>query len=192
MTDISTLEALGFTKEEVFQRVVDTIVRDLTKRSHEDEDGERWYGESEFAEGIRKAAMDRIDVMVAKTAAEHVTPRIDAILAALTFQKTNGWGEPKTEPMTLKEFLVERAAAYMTEEVDSNGQSRRESSSSMWNKRSNRATHMVDRYLQHTIDTEMKKAFGDLNSQVAKGLNAAVQDSLRGVLAGLKVTTAIR
>lgn len=192
MTDISTLEALGFSKEEVFQRVVDTIVRDLTKCSHEDEDGERWYGESEFSEGVRKAALAHIDAAVARTASEHVEPRIGEILTNLTFQKTNGWGEPKTEPMTLKEFLVERASAYMTEDVDSDGKTRAESSSSFWNKKGTRAAYMVDKYLHYHIDTEMKKAFNDLNTQVAKGLNASVQESLRGILAGLKVHTAIR
>lgn len=193
MADIATLEALGFSKEEVFQRVVDTIVRDLTKQSYSDEDGDHsYYGESEFSEGIRKAALERIDAEVAKTASEFVEPRIGDILTNLTFQKTNGWGEAKTEPLTLREFLVERASAYMTEEVDSDGKTRKESSSSFWSKKGTRAAHMVDKYLHYHIDEQMKKAFGDLNSQVAKGLNAAVCDSISGILAKLKVTTTIR
>lgn len=186
MADTATLEALGFTKEEIFQRVVDTIVRDLTQSRHEDEDGESWFGESEFKRGIDKAVQARIDAEVSKTADLHIAPRIAELIDGVTFQQTNQWGEKRGESVTFIEYLVQRAEAYMTEKVNYEGKTQKEGSGYSFTAMGTRVSYMIDKHLNYSIETAMKSAVQEANNSIAKGLNEAVKIAISNLTVQVK------
>jgi hypothetical protein len=191
VADTATLEALGFTKDEIFQRVVDTIVRDLTQSRCEDEDGEVWFGESEFKRGLDKAVQARIDAEVVKTADQHIAPRIAELIDGVTFQQTNQWGEKRGEPMTFIEYLVERAEAYMTEPVNYEGKPRGTDSYS-WTAKGTRVTYMIDKHLHYSIETAMKQALSEANAAIGKGLNEAVKVAIGNLTVQMKTEVKTR
>jgi hypothetical protein len=186
VADTATLEALGFTKEEVFQRVVDTIVRDLTQSRYEDEDGDHYFGESEFKRGVDKAVRKAIDAKVTAVADTHITPRVSELIDNVTLQQTNSWGEKTGSPVTFTEYLVQRAEAYMVEPLSFDGKTKGESSSYGWSAKTTRVAYMVDRHLHYSIDTAMKKALADANTTIAKGLNDAVTTAIKNITVQVK------
>ena len=190
MSDLATLEALGFTKDEIAKRVIDRIVSAVMQTAHEDEDGDQYIGNSQFKIGLDKAVRERIDAEVTRVADEQITPRIGDMIDAVTLQKTNAWGEPKAEPISFREYLIQCAERYMTEPVDYQGKPK-EPGSYSWSQKSTRVVHMIHSHLQYQIDAEMKKAFADLNSNVAKGLHEAVRLSINETLGKLRVETKI-
>lgn len=186
MADPATLEALGFTKEEIAQRVVDTIVRDLTQSRHEDEDGESWFGESDFKRGIDKAVQARIDAEVTRTADEFIAPKIAELIDGCTLQQTNQWGEKRGAPITFIEYLVQRAEAYMTEPVSYDGKAKPESGSYSFTAKGTRVAYMIDKHLNYHIEAAMKQALSEANASIAKGLNEAVRTAISGLQVQMK------
>ena len=186
MADVSALEALGFSKEEVFQRVVDTIVRDLTESRHEDEDGDHWFGESEFKRGIDKAVQARIDAKVNEVADKHIAPRINELIENCTLQQTNRWGEKVGASVTFTEYLVQRADAYMVEPLDFNGKTKEESGSYGWSAKTTRIAYAIDKHLHYSIDTAMKNVLAKGVSTITAGLNEAVKTALANITVQVK------
>jgi hypothetical protein len=192
MSNAATIEALGFTKDEIAQRVVDTIVRDLTQQSHEDEDGERWFGESEFKRGIDKAVRERIDAEVTRVADEHIAPRIAELIDGCTLQQTNQWGEKRGEPVTFTEYLVQRAEEYMVEPVSYDGKTREQNGGYSFTAKGTRVAYMIDKHLNFAIETAMKQALGEANASIAKGLNEAVRTAISNLQVQMKTEVKTR
>lgn len=186
MADTATLEAFGFTKEEVFQRVVDTIVRDLTQSRYEGEDGDHWFGESEFKRGIDKAVQARIDAKVNEVADKHVAPRINELIENCTLQQTNRWGEKVSASVTFTEYLVQRADAYMVEPLDFQGKTKEESGSYGWSAKTTRIAYAIDKHLHYSIHTAMKNVLAQANSTIAAGLNEAVKTAIGNLTVQVK------
>jgi hypothetical protein len=192
MADTAAIEALGFTKDEIAQRVVDTIVRDLTHRRHEDEDGESWFGESEFKQGIDKAVRERINAEVERVADEHIAPRIAEMIDGATLQQTNQWGEKRGEPVTFIEYLVQRAEAYMTEPVSYDGKVKGENGGFSWSAKGTRVAYMIDKHLNFSIEKAMKQALSEANASIAKGLNDAVKTAIGNLTVQMKTEVKTR
>jgi hypothetical protein len=173
------LAQLGFTKEELQERVIDACVLRVFETHGMDEDGDLIEKDSAFAQRLEKAVKKAIDDKVSEIAAQHVLPLTAKFIEDFTLQATNQWGEKIGKRISFTEYLVQRAEHYIREEVDSDGKSKEESSSSYWNKRTTRIAHMINKYLHHTIETAMKDAFGPVVKQaladVQKGLKVAVQ-----------------
>jgi hypothetical protein len=186
MATALTIEALGITKKEAAERVIQKIADQVLYDEHYDEDGNPFRGESAFRLSVEKAIRSRIDEEVKRLGDSEIEPRIASLVDGVTLQQTNQWGEAKGTAVTFREYLVQRAEAYMTEQVDYEGKPKGTSSFS-WTGRSTRVAYMVDKHLHFEIERAMKEALGNLNSTVAKGLHEATRVALNGVLAGLKV-----
>jgi hypothetical protein len=186
MADTATLEALGFSKEEIANRVVDKIVAGLTQNRYEDEDGERWFGDSEFKQGIDRAVRERIDAEVTRVANEHIAPRVAELIEGATLQQTNQWGEKRGEAVSFIEYLVQRADAYMAEPVSFDGKTKAESNGYGWSAKTTRLSYAIDRHLQYSIDTAMKKVLSDANAHLGKNLNDAVKIALGNLTVQVK------
>ncbi|TXH43920.1 MAG: hypothetical protein E6Q97_33490 [Desulfurellales bacterium] len=181
-----TLEELGITKEELAERVVDRITDQLLRGYEFDEEGNEGPRASSFNQTLQKQIKELIDAKVAALAEQHVLPKVGDFIENLTLQETNKWGEKTGQTLTFIEYLVQRADAYMREEVDRNGKSKSEDSYS-WSRHSTRLSYAIDSHLQHHMESAMRKALADANASIAGGITAAVKLSLEQILINLKV-----
>jgi hypothetical protein len=181
-----TIEALGITKEEAAERVIQKIADSILYNEEYDEDGNPFRGEASFAREVDKAIRVRIDEEVKRLGDTEIEPKIASLIDGICLQATNDWGEAKGEKVSFREYLVRRAEAYMTEPVDYNGKPKGTDSFS-WTARTTRVAHMIHQHLHYEIERAMKEALGNLNSTVAKGLHEATRLALNEVIGGLKV-----
>lgn len=185
---MSLIEELNFTREEVLSKLCERVYRD-TFNIREDGEDPDFDIENRIRREMNEAIAKGISEAVRKLAGELVVPRIDEMIRGLVIQKTNSYGEKKGETTTFIEYLIAAADKYMTEEVNSSGQSVSESRSSSYDfkKAGTRVAYMIDKHLQFNIETAMKQALADANLSIAKGLNEAVRIKLNEVLQSVKV-----
>lgn len=184
-----TLESLGLTQAELQERVIEKISRDLLEREMLDEEGEPVGGhESPLAQKLHVAIKQRIDEGIARIAEKYVLPNVDKYLDNIILAETNAWGEARGQKLTLREYLVQRAEAYLREDVSFEGKSRAESGSSFWSKAQTRLTHLVHQHLHYTIETAMKEAVGNVNRAIVPALTATVKTKLEEIAGTLQVS----
>lgn len=181
-----TLEQLGLSQDALADKLVDKLAHNLMTSLHYNEDADEWYGDSAFAHKLNKLVKDRLDKIVTELADRHVLPKVNDIVENMVLTETNRWGEKTGKSVTFKEYLVQRAEAYMQEDVDYQGKPRGTDSFS-WTKRSTRVAYMIHQHLHYEIEAAMKKALADVNSAVANGLHEATKTAINQVTSKLKV-----
>lgn len=179
------LESLGFTKEELQQRVVDQLCKEFTSTLSSDEDGE-YPIDSEFGNKLKAAVKCHIDDTIQNIAEVHIFPKVSEYIEKLTLQETNKWGERKGESLTFIEYMVQRAEAYMTEKVNYEGKSKGEGFGS-WTGTQSRLSHLIHKYLHYNIENAMQTALQDANSHIVKGLEGTIKIKLKEISDSLKV-----
>lgn len=181
------IEALGFTKEELQDRVVERLCEMfLTTRGVDpfnDETEMPTQMRVQIEARVKQEISDRINAI----AEAHVLPNVRAYIEELTLQQTSQWGEKKGEPLTFTEYLVDRAKAYMLEKVDYNGKGKDEAGGYSWTGTQTRITHLVHQHLHYSIETAMKDALKTATGALAIGLHETCRVKLNEIAAGMKV-----
>lgn len=185
------LNALGFTKEELQERVINLIASQVMEGSFRDEDGEEYTDNSEFSRRLNKKVAEKVDQEIQAIAERHVLPNVANFIETLCLQETNKWGEKTGNKMTFTEYLVSRAESYMTELVSFDGKSKGSDSYS-WKGTQTRLTHLVNQHLHYSIENAMKDALRVANSQIAKGIEETVKLKLADITQSLQVTAKIK
>lgn len=174
------LEELGFTKEELQDRVVDNISEQLLRGKGFGENGEEFENSTYFKNEIDKKVRAAIEACICKLGDQYVIPKITEFIESVCLQETNSWGEKKGKSFTFIEYLTERANAYILEKVNSDGQSKTDGSYN-WNGNQTRITYLVGAHLQDNIAKAMKEALKTANSQIVKGIEETVKIKLKEV-----------
>lgn len=180
------LADLGFTKEELQQRVIDQLCRQVMEGTFTDEDGEEYNSDSAFARTLHEHVRKQVDASISALAEKHVLPNVHAYIENLTLQTTNKWGEKQGRPVTFIEYLTQRAEAYMLEEVNYEGKTKGQDSYS-WKGTQTRISHLIERHLHYSIENAMKAALVNANSAIVGGIEKTVQIKLAEVAASLKL-----
>ena len=180
------LAALGFTKEELQNRVIDQIVESVMYGRYADEDGDETFRDSRFKQELDKRVQARIDDTINALAEKHILPNVSQYIEDLTLQQTNQWGEKKGAPVTFVEYLVQRAQAYMQEEVNSSGKTRAEDSYGFSGKQT-RITYLIHQHLHYSIESAMKDSMKIAVGEIARGLHETTRHKLNEIAATLKV-----
>lgn len=175
------LESLGFTKDQIAERIIDAAV-DRLLGTPGDEDTDQHSFSSKMREAIRARVNETID----RLATEHVLPRVSDMVENICIQETTKWGEKRGEPKTFVESLTERAEAYLAEKADYQGKSKEEGSYS-WSGMQTRITALVHQHLHFSIETAMKAALASVTSSIAKGIQETVKLKLAEAAAAMKV-----
>lgn len=189
MTKELSLESLGISQEDLAERLVNKLAEGLLSSLDYDEDGYEFRGESPFAKKLNVMVKDRINALVEDLGNKHVLPRVTEMVEGLVLTETNRWGEKTGKSVTFTEYLVQRAEAYMVEPVDYNGKDKAGGDYN-WKASTTRVGHLVHAHLRYSIETAMKAALADANSQIVTGLEGAVKIALGSVRDKLKVTVA--
>jgi hypothetical protein len=169
--------ALGFTKEDLQNRVVDQLCDRLLSQEGGDEEGHSWINESKLQKDLDELVRQRIDERVTALANEHVLPNVQAIIENWTLQETSQWGEKKGRSFTFTEYLVSRADAYMREDVDANGKAK-DGDSYNWKKHSSRMAHAINAHLQYQIQSAMKEALEKANKSLDGAMESAARQAM--------------
>ena len=191
--DINTLESLGINPETLGDRIVDRAVAVLLNTSGFDPDTEQeMCYESRFKREIAASIQKAVDENIAALAAVHLVPRVGELIESADMRQTNRYGEPKSPPMTFKEYLAYRAESYMTEEVDFQGNSRAEleaegGSSYNWRSSGGRLTVLMKMYIKDTVEKAAKEALTDVNKAIAKNIEKAAKDAIASAAGAIKV-----
>jgi hypothetical protein len=181
-----TLESLGLTKEELQERVVEAIVRNVLRTTHYGPDEEECDQDSTFKATLDKAVKERINEAITAVADRHVQPRLEEYLANIVFQETNRWGESKGERITFLEYLSKKAEAYITEQVSWDGKAKGEDSYN-WSGKQTRLTYMVHKHLHDHMETVIKTALGEANKTIGVALVDTCKLKLNEVVGKLKI-----
>jgi len=178
-----TLEQLGLSvdgvRDVIVSKVSDELFEQLSRENGEDI-------EARILKDVRARVEELMEERIDKVIGEAIEPRINEIVDNLVFQETNNWGEPKKPPMSLREKALNLAEQWMSEPVNYNGESKKQSTYN-WSAHGTRIIHMVERRLQHTIDEAVKAAVADVNSKIAGGIAAAVKQTMTDVLSKTKI-----
>lgn len=192
------LAALGFTQEELQQRVVNQIVNQILDQQFYDEDGEEVTRKrsTKFYRKLLELIQERIDSAVQSIGDEHVKPHVEEYVKNFMIQKTNEYGEAKGEPVTFTEYLVHKAESYLTETVDYDGRSEQETRSrgNSWygSGKHSRIVYMLEKHMHYHIETAMKDAMKNANNAVVKGIEDTVRIKLAEISSALKVDVKIK
>jgi hypothetical protein len=190
--DIKTLEALGISADDLSERIVDQAVETLlSSAGFNPETEEETRYESRFKREIEKRLQEAVDAKIGALAEVHLVPRVGEMIEQANMVKTNAYGEPKSPPMTFKEYIAHRAEAYMSEPVNYHGKSKAEDGDSyQWKAEGPRLTVLMKLYIRDTLDKEAKKAVTDVNTVIAKNIQKAAIEAIASAAAGLKVSVA--
>lgn len=181
-------KSLGFTEDELKQRVVDQICNQLLTATHYDYSEDTEYsGASTLMRDLEKKVREQIDASISTLAEQHILPNVAQYIENLTLQQTNQWGEKRGEPVSFVEYLVQRAEAYMQEQVDHSGKSKTQDNSYSWSGKQTRITYLIHQHLQYSIETAMKDAMKVATNSIAKGIEATAKQKLAEIAETLKV-----
>lgn len=186
------LATLGFTNEELQERVIDRICEQLLTGIDSDPDsGDEYQVASTFRRGIDNRVKAKIEETINAIAEREVLPNVTTYIESLVLQETNSWGEKRGNPVTFREYLVQRAEAYMQEKVDFQGKSKAEAGGYSWNGTQTRITHLVHQHLHYSIESAMKDAMKAATGSIAIGITETVKTKLAEVSAKLKTEVKI-
>lgn len=190
--DIKTLESLGIRPEELGNRIVEQCVEVLlnsTGFNPETEEETRY--ESRFKREIEARIQTAVDEKIADLAAVHLIPRVGEMIEKADMRQTNKYGEPKSPPMSFKEYIAYRAEAYMSEDVNYHGKSKSEDGDGYnWRSEGPRLTVLMRGYIRDTLEKHAKAAVTDVNKVIAKNIEAAAREAITAAAASLKVSVA--
>ena len=190
--DIKTLEALGVSPEDLAERIIDQAVNALLYSTGFNQDAEEEVTyESKFKNAIEAKIQQTVDQKISAIASEHVLPKVGDLIEQANMRQTSKYGEPKGDPMTFKEYIAYRADAYMTEDVNLQGQSKNECSDSYsWRSQGPRMTVLMRNYVKDSMESAAKAAVTDINKVIAKNIEKAAKDAIASTVEHLKVSIA--
>lgn len=177
-----SLEELGLTKEKLtnmlLEQLVDKFLEDASTL------------EKKFDETVKKHIEEEV-TEIFDNRFEGITSNLfKEYLDNFRFTQTNKWGETKKPPMTVTEFLENRAGEYLGEKVNSDGlteeQCRRKSR--IFQPIGSRLMWAIDKYLESQLQDHLKRLLSEANSQIAEGLKTAINEQMKIVLSRLKIS----
>jgi hypothetical protein len=184
---MSALQELGFTKEELEQKVIQKIADDLLlEYGYESETGADTIDDSHLKRKFHEIIKKHVDRQINKMAEEYVVPHVREIIESVSLQQTNQWGEKKGDSKTFTEYLTESAQAYLSQPVDYQGKPETGYSHNT----QTRLVHLVHQHLHYSIENAMKDAVEQVKKQIGPALEATCKLKLGEIASSLKVSLA--
>jgi hypothetical protein len=162
---------LGVSQADLLEMVVERAAQKIAAEMDMDRD---------IRGRVERELEKRLAQAITKIGDEVVAPFIAEGLEKIAIQRTNEWGERTGKSMTLREFLVHRADAYLTEEVNYDGQTVADYTKNGryvhdFKRHSTRVAYLVDKRFQSAIESAMADAVKSANEVIADGIAGAVK-----------------
>jgi len=187
--NLETLEALGITKKDLINRVVEQCVEALLYNKDFDEDGNPHLCISHFQSEIEQKIKKTVDDKIVEIANVHVLPKIGEMIENANFQETNGFGEAKGPRKTFIEYIAARADNYMLEKVDSRGMSKSECERVYdWRDAGSRITVIMQLYIKEVLERAARDSLKDINSTMVKAIRQSALDAVASVAKDFKIS----
>jgi hypothetical protein len=185
------IEDLGFTKEELQERIVNQACSQVLRGTVCDEDGYEHSVDSTIAKTLKSLVMQRIDEQIENIAVQHILPNVTDYVQNVTLTETNKWGEKTGETLTFIEYMSKRAEDYLNEKVSFDGKSQSESNYN-WKGTQTRITHLINSHFQYSISTAMSNALKNANNSIVGGIEGAVKLKLKEISDSLKINVKMK
>jgi hypothetical protein len=183
---MSTLQELGFSREEIEQKVVTKIADDLLNEYfYESDTGGDGYKDSRLKQKFHEIIKVHVERKLNKLAEEYIVPHVRQLIEGVALQRTNEWGEKKGEPKTFIEYLTESAQGYLMQPVDFQGKPTERGGYST--NTQTRLIHLVHEHLHYSIDTAMKNAVDEVKKALTPALQSTVEMKLGEIAKTLKI-----
>jgi hypothetical protein len=183
---MNSLQELGFKKEEIEQKVVESIAdRMLSEWFYDGETGAMEPSDSRLAIKFHEVVKKHVERQINKLAEEYIVPNVRGIIESVALQATNQWGEKTGQPKTFIEYLTEQANNYLTQPVDYQG--KHVERSSYGRQEQTRLVHLVHEHFRYAIESSMKDAVEQVKKQLGPMLQETCKIKLNEIASTLKV-----
>src|SRR5579872_523053 len=183
---MSTIQDLGFTREEIEQKVVAKIADDLMAEYVYDDETGTDVRDTHLAVRFREIIKKHVERQLNKLAEEYVVPHVKDLIEGVALQKTNEWGEKQGAPRTFVEYLTDQATNYLSEPVDFDGKPVGRGSYSR--ETQTRLVNLVHKHLHYSIESAMKDAVEVVKKQLGASLEQTCKLKLNEIAENLKVS----
>lgn len=184
---MSTLQELGFTKEDIESKLIEKIAADLMEEYvYETETGASYPENSRLARRLLEVIKKHVDAQMEKLAQEYIVPRVGELIQSAVIKHTNQFGETKAESETFVEYLTRCAETYLNQPVDFQGNPTTQSSYSRDTQ--TRLSNLVGRYLHYSIESAMKDAVKIVQQQLGATLETTVKLKLGEIADTLRIS----
>ncbi len=193
-----TCEDFGLTQEEMLNRLLGRMADKLLGMDSEgmmlpedcsemDEEEYRYVKRNTLEKKLQTMMQVRVDQQVAKIAEEHVLPHIDKLIDGLKFQKTNSWGEPKSPPETVREYITRIANDYLSAEVDNYGKTKAQGDYN-WRKHNTMLVWAIEKHVKWHLDSATEQATKDIQGTFADQVSKLVNEVIRNMKVTMSTT----
>ncbi len=166
-------------------KIQDAVVDEITDRILT---GERGWDESKFRREMDDQIKKHVQSGIEKVIAAVLQGEITAQIENLKFEKTNGYGEKKGDPQTLREWITDRITTYFNEDVNEKGESVKENSYS-WKCAGKRAMVLFKVTMREEIQQSINAMWRDGNKPLLDAVQEAVTNQLTFLRDNLKLFT---
>jgi microcompartment protein CcmL/EutN len=171
---------LGLTTAEIREQVIERAAEKLRDSI---DTGDYSHLDKVVKEATDKAVTRYMDAVI--------VPRVEKEISTITFQATNKWGESRGKALTFREYLIERAEAWITEEVNYEGKPKGTNSYS-WKPYQTRVAHMVHEHLHFEIKRAIETMLKTANAKLVEGIEKTVKIKLAEIQTALTVKTDVK
>lgn len=184
---MSTLQELGFTKEEIEHKVVERIADQLlTEYAYDSDTGASEPHDTRLTQKFHEIIKKHVDRQLNKLAEEYIVPHVRELIEGVTLQMTNQWGEKIGKPQTFIEYLTASAQSYLSQPVDYEGKPTTDSG--YGRNTQTRLVHLVHHHLHYSIDNAMKDAVEQVKKAIQPALQKTCELKLNEIASSLKVS----
>lgn len=171
---------LGMTDKELREQVIERAAEKLRESIDQGD-----YG---HLDRIVKEATDKA---VSRYIEKSIVPLVEKNIEAITFQATNQWGEARGGTRTFREYILERAEAWLQEKVDFNGKPKGTDGYS-WHPHQTRIAHMIHEHLHWNIKNAVEGMLKSANEHIVGGIQETVKIKLAEIQTALSIQTKVK
>jgi hypothetical protein len=178
-----TLESLGFTKEDLQERVVENLCEQVLHSKGCDEDGGTTTFESTLARQLGDKIEKKLSAIADAFCEQKVGPRVLEYINQTLLTPTDRWGQQKSAPLTFAEYVTNRIDMYLKEKVDLRGSAAGYSSDS----KTERGAWLVWQGITAAVNDIIKGSVSQALDTIKGGIEAEIKTSLAKTFATVKV-----
>lgn len=160
------LEDIGITKEEILDRVADSLIEQMTEEAKNNI--ARFVNDE-----VKTAVRSQVSTIIADTARK----TFDG-----TFQPINHYGEAVGQPTTIRDMFVKQAREWWSLKVDCNGNPSSDTYGSKKTMAQYHAQKAMDEVVRDTMKAQFEPLIKDARKQLADAFTQAISELVTNTL----------